>query len=51
MAKSSKNLSFKPSDKQERSARALRANLLKRKSQSRSRLELGKDKNKDKLDG
>ncbi len=51
MAKSSKNLSFKPNDKHERSARALRANLLKRKSQSRSRLELGKDKNKDKLDG
>ena len=48
MVKSSKNLVSKSSDMQERSARALRANLLKRKSQSKSRLEMGKEKNKEK---
>lgn len=51
MAKSLKNLVWKSSEKQERSAKALRANLLKRKSQSRSRLEVQKEKNKEKLDG
>ena len=39
------------SDKQERLAKALRANLLKRKSQSRSRSELGKDSHEEKQDG
>lgn len=51
MAKSLKNLVLKSLEKQERSAKALRANLLKRKSQSRSRLEVQKEKNKEKLDG
>ena len=48
MDKSSKKIGLKINDKQERSAKALRANLLKRKSQSRSRLEI---KNKEKLNG
>ena len=51
MSKSSKNLGFRLSDMQERSAKALRANLLKRKSQSKTRSEIGKRKNKDKLNG
>jgi len=56
MAKSTSNSSSSPSlnsgtvnsDKQERLAKALRANLLKRKSQSKSRSELGKDSHKEK---
>ncbi len=48
MDKSSKKISSKINNKQERSAKSLRANLLKRKSQSRSRLEI---KNKEKLNG
>tara|TARA_B100000575_G_C22992786_1_gene572364 strand:- start:500 stop:646 length:147 start_codon:yes stop_codon:yes gene_type:complete len=48
MDKSSKKIGAKINDKQARSAKALRANLLKRKSQSRSRLEI---KNKEKLNG
>ena len=59
MAKSTSNSSSSSSlnsgtvnsDKQERLAKALRANLLKRKSQSRSRSELGKDSHKEKQDG
>ena len=55
MAKSTSNSSLNSgtvnSDKQERLAKALRANLLKRKSQSRSRSELGKDSHKEKQDG
>lgn len=39
------------SDKKDRLARALRANLLKRKSQTRSRAELKKDIHKEKKDG
>ena len=55
MAKPTSNTSLNSgtlnSDKQERLAKALRANLLKRKSQSRSRSELGKDSHKEKQDG
>ncbi len=55
MAKSTSNSSLNSgtvnSDKQERLAKALRANLLKRKSQSRSRSELGEDSQKEKQDG
>jgi len=51
MTKSSKNISLKTTDKQSRSAKALRANLQKRKSQSRNRLQIAKDKNKEPLDG
>ncbi|NCF47390.1 MAG: hypothetical protein GWP24_07465 [Alphaproteobacteria bacterium] len=59
MAKSTSNTLSNPSlnsgtvnsDKQERLAKALRANLLKRKSQSRSRSELRKDSHKEKHDG
>ena len=52
MTKSSKNLDPKATDKHARSAKALRANLQKRKSQSRSRSEMAKkDKNKESADG
>ena len=51
MVKPKSNSGILNSDKQERLAKALRANLLKRKSQSRSRSELGKDIHKEKQDG
>ena len=51
MAKPTSNSGILKSDKQERLAKALRANLLKRKSQSRSRSEFQKDSHKEKQDG
>ena len=51
MAKPASNSGLLNSDKQERLAKALRANLLKRKSQSRSRSELEKESHKEKQDG
>tara|TARA_Y200000002_G_C22082478_1_gene415142 strand:+ start:12 stop:179 length:168 start_codon:yes stop_codon:yes gene_type:complete len=51
MAKPSSNPGILNSDKQQRLAKALRANLLKRKSQSRSRSELEKESHKEKQDG
>ena len=51
MTKSTSNSDMVNSDKQVRLAKALRANLLKRKSQSRRRSGLEKDSNKEKQDG
>jgi hypothetical protein len=51
MAKPTSNPGILNSDKQERLAKALRSNLLKRKTQSRSRSELEKESHKEKQDG
>ena len=45
------NSSTSNSNKQERLAKALRSNLVKRKTQSRRRLETGKESHKESQDG
>ena len=55
MTKSTSNSNLKsgplPTSKQERSAKALRANLVKRKSQSRTRSEIEQEGSKEKQNG
>ena len=55
MTKSTSNSNLKSGplriSKQERSAKALRANLVKRKSQSRTRTEIGQEGSKEKQNG
>ena len=51
MAKYKSNSGTENPNKQERLAKALRSNLLKRKTQSRIRSELEKDNHKEKRDG